>query len=236
MKEKLDIAKAELPRYLINLNNILIQPRAYFSKLINTRESQEKAITKAMVYSIICGILSQIWMIPMYGAEATVKSNYTLFYSCVMWFVFWGLSALAIKISWAFLKKEISYFKYLSIAGYQVSTLLMVFLFMNFLNLSTLRYLSPERYKQEIENNYLKSADAEPVMDFWTDPAHLIFVILGLVIIFGAILWFFHSWGVYRELNDASRKQSIIAAAIFLTLMVAVFFINQVAGEAFANS
>lgn len=237
MKEILDLIKQELPRFFLTLIRIISNPRTHLAELAKApRSKEEAALTKAIIYFTLCGLVSQVWLAPIYGSERIWGKLAFLGYSLFIPFVFYALASLALKLSWGMVKYKLPYLDYFKVFAYQMGTLLNGYLFLNFINISVLKYFSLEKFQQVVDYNYLKKSAIDPNTDMLENIPYLIYVITGFAFLLIVIWWFYYSWRVYREMNKAEKRSSVLAAVIFTIFMVAVFFIDMVISNALLSS
>lgn len=228
MKEIFNEIKIEIPRFLINFIKVLTEPKTFLGKLKEiSKHSQEQAITKALIYFSFCNICCMIWQIPIYG-EAKILEKSTIIYSFFIPVIFLLFSSVALKFSWKINGyNDAPYLDYFILFSYQGGTLFNIYLFTNFINLSVLKHFDYEKFRQVIEWNYIKNGGINPNDDIFNSMPFLFFAITGFLCLVAVICWFYYSWTLYRELNNATRSKSVIAAIIFTVLMIAVFFVDQ---------
>lgn len=227
MKEIFDEIKIEIPRFLMNTISVLSKPRVFLLGLKKgSNHNQEQAIKKALIYFALCNLLCLVWQLPIYG-EAKIMERSSLIYSLFIPTIFLLFSSVALKFSWKITGYNTPYFDYLILLSYHIGTLFNIFLFTNFINLSILKYFDVEKFRQVIEYNYLKNIEANPNEDILTNWSYIFFYISGFLCLVSLISWFYYSWDSYKELNNATKSKSIIAAIIFTVLMIGVFFIDM---------
>lgn len=234
MKEILTGIKEEVPRFVNHYYKTLTAPRTYPLEIIRKRQKQESSIAAALIFFILCIMLSMVFLAPIFGLTESwgwARLSYSIIIDCVLLV----LAAGALRLAWRPFGGTVTYQTYLILFSYIFGTVLVAYHFINLVGLSILNRYEPAYYRYVVDDFYLNANTPAPFDDVLSHGAVIAYTLIGLFMLVFCLTWFYLSWATFRKANVKSRTQGIGAALIFTAILAVMWYVITLISPLFTN-
>ncbi len=212
MKELFDKALIALPAFLSRVLELLSGPKAFIlQKDLTTPEAAIDAYTFLGV-TLIIGLVAQLTFLPE-------QKDYLLTFSSIAVQATLSLILMVVILlfAWRIVGGTLSFKIFFIVSCYFSGISTLIFSCFALLASGWIKLFDPEHAAR-----ILHGSPAKDPMSF----AYLGFALILFAGFIAVYVWIVVVWGAYRRLNDASRRRSAIALAVF-TVLIPLMIVPQ---------